>query len=180
MHFVISGDTHSTLDIGKNVDFFNEHEGEYTKEDYLIILGDVGVYGMSPVEESNTSKVLRELPVTVLFIDGNHENFDELNSYPVDIWNGGKVHFIEDNIIHLMRGQVFNIEGVRFFTFGGAYSVDETRFPEEIPNREEYEEGWKNLEKADFKVDYILTHTGPSEVVEDVFHCLFEELIVID
>ena len=59
-----------------------------------------------------------------------------------------------------------------FFTLGGAYSVDKmyrtegiSWFPEEMPNREEYEEGWHNLEKANFQVDYILTHTGPREVV---------------
>ena len=31
-------------------------------------------------------------------------------------------------------------------------------------DREEYEEGWKNLEKEDFQVDYILTHTAPRDV----------------
>lgn len=34
-----------------------------------------------------------------------------------------------------------------------------------IPSKEEYEEGWNNLKKADFKVDYILTHSGPYEVL---------------
>ena len=57
-------------------------------------------------------------------MDGNYENFKQLNAYDVDIWNGGKVHFIENEIIHLMRGQVFEIDGTRFFTFGGAYSID--------------------------------------------------------
>ena len=38
-------------------------------------------------------------------------------------------------------------------------------FPEGMPTRAEYEEGWHNLEKADFKVDYILSHSGPREVV---------------
>ena len=95
-----------------------------------------------------------------------------MNSYGVDIWNGGKVHFVESKIIHLMRGQVFDIDGTRFFTFGGAHSIDKnlraegiTWFPEEIPTREEYEEGWNNLERVDFQVDYILSHTGPREVV---------------
>ena len=85
-------------------------------------------------------------------------------------WNGGKVHIIEDNMIHLMRGQIFTIDGLKFFTFGGAYSIDKMSraegiswFPEEIPSREEYEEGWKNLEKEDFQVDYILT-TQPQEM----------------
>lgn len=76
------------------------------------------------------------------------------------------------DFLHLMRGQAFEINQTRFFTFGGAYSIDKmyrteglTWFPEEIPNRKEYEEGWYNLEKADFQVDYILTHSGPREVV---------------
>ena len=47
-----------------------------------------------------------------------------LNAYPVTEWNGGKVHIIRKNIIHLMRGQVFTIDGTRFFTFGGGQSHD--------------------------------------------------------
>lgn len=38
MSFIISGDTHGTIDIGKIVSFFDEHEGEYTEDDYLIII----------------------------------------------------------------------------------------------------------------------------------------------
>ncbi len=160
------------IGINKIVKFFNEHEGEYTSEDYLIICGDVGVCGFYASEEAETRRVFRNLPVTTLFIDGNHENFEQLNSYGIDIWNGGKVHFIESGIIHLIRGQVFEIDATRFFTFGGAYSIDKmyhtegvSWFPEEIPNRMEYEEGWHNLEKVDFQVDCILTHSGPREVV---------------
>ena len=41
MSFIIAGDTHVMIDINKIVKFFNEHEGEYTSEDYLIICGDV-------------------------------------------------------------------------------------------------------------------------------------------
>lgn len=172
MNFIITGDTHGTLDLRKVVCFFNEHENEYTSDDYLIICGDVGACGFSASDEAEACSVLRELPVTILFVDGNHENFEQLNSYGVDIWNGGKVHFVESKIIHLMRGQVFDIDGTRFFTFGGAHSIDKhyrtegiSWFPEEIPTKEEYEEGWNNLEKVDFQVDYILSHTGPREVV---------------
>ena len=170
--YIITGDTHGILDIDKVVRFFDDHENEYDENDYLIICGDVGVCGFSPDMEKETRRILQELPVTVLFIDGNHENFEQLNSYGVDIWNGGKVHFVESRLIHLMRGQVFEIDGKRFFTFGGAYSIDKNLrvegidwFPEEMPNRKEYEERWKNLERIDFQVDYILTHTGPREVV---------------
>ena len=124
MSFSISGDTHGTIDIGKIDKFFDEHEHEYTSEDYLVVCGDIGVCGFSTSEEAETRSVFRSLPVTTLFVDGNHENFKQLNAYDVDIWNGGKVHFIENEIIHLMRGQVFEIDGTRFFTFGGAYSID--------------------------------------------------------
>ena len=172
MSFIISGDTHGTLDLGKIVDFFNNHEGEYGEEDYLIICGDVGVCGFSGSVEAEARKTFRDLPVTTLFVDGNHENFEQLNSYAVDTWNGGKVHFIESRLIHMMRGQVFEISGKKIFTFGGAHSIDKYLrtegidwFPGEIPTYEEYEEGWMNLEKVDFQVDYIFTHSGPREVV---------------
>lgn len=70
-----------------------------------------------------------------------------------------------------MRGQVYNIKRTTFFTFGGAASIDRNVriegfdwFPEEIPTRAEYEEGLDNLEKCDYKVDYIISHTAPREV----------------
>ena len=175
MSIIVAGDTHGTIDIGKVVKYFDERENKYTKDDFLVICGDVGVCGFSPSEEAKTRQILRNLPLTTLFIDGNHENFDQLNSYGIDEWNGGKVHFIESDIIHLMRGQVYCIDGVKIFTFGGAYSIDKmyrtegiSWFPEEVPSREEYEEGWNNLKKAEFEVDYILTHTGPREVVAEM------------
>ncbi len=173
--FVISGDTHGTLDLDKVLEYFSENEEEYSKEDFLIILGDVGVCGYDPGEEKRTRENLRSLPVTTLFIDGNHENFAMLNSYEIDDWNGGKVHIVEDGIIHLMRGQVFDIDGTTFFTFGGASSADKeyrtegiSWFPEEMPNRQEYDEGWRNLEKRGFQVDYILSHTAPREVAAEI------------
>ena len=43
---------------------------------------------------------------------------------PVSEWNGGKVHFVRPNVIHLMRGQVFTLQGQTYFTFGGASSHD--------------------------------------------------------
>ena len=51
MSFIIAGDTHGTLDIGKVVYFFEGREDEFTKDDYLIICGDVGVCGFSAMIE---------------------------------------------------------------------------------------------------------------------------------
>src|SRR5699024_12624046 len=36
----------------------------------------------------------------------------------------GKVHKIRDSVIHLMRGEIFDIDNKKFFTFGGAKSHD--------------------------------------------------------
>ena len=46
--------------------------------------------------------------------DGNHENFDRLYAYPVEMWHGGKVHKIRPSVIHLMRGQIFELEEKRY------------------------------------------------------------------
>lgn len=111
-------------------------------------------------------KVLSNRKFTTLWIDGNHENFDILNEYPVTSWNGGFVHKITDSVIHLMRGQVFNIQGKKFFTFGGARSEDReyrvrnvSWWEEEIPNCAEMETGLASLDKYNNKVDFILSHT---------------------
>lgn len=55
---------------------------------------------------------------------GNHENFDRLYQYPVEDWHSGKVHKIRESVLHLMRGQVFEIEEKKIFSFGGASSHD--------------------------------------------------------
>lgn len=164
----VTGDTHGSFDF-KKLEIFAEAHPELTKNDYVIIVGDFGVVWSAKHLEEDL-KLYCDLPFTVLFIDGNHENFDLLNAYPVQEWNGGKVHFVKPDIIHLMRGQVFTIEGKTFFTFGGATSIDKAYRTEglswwqaEEPSQEDMNEALKNLEKHDFKVNYILTHTCDTE-----------------
>jgi hypothetical protein len=173
MSIFVCGDIHSTLDINK-LDPFMDRE-DLKENDYLIICGDMGICGFSREQEALTREYLRNLPMTVLFADGNHEKFDALNSYPVEEWHGGKVHIIEPGLIHLMCGQIYFIDGKKFFVFGGAYSIDRayrelgvTWFEEELPSEEEYEEAWKNLKACDYKVDYIITHTGPYEITTEM------------
>lgn len=121
----VTGDCHSTFE-KFNTKLFPEQK-EMTKEDYVIICGDFG--GIWDKDESGKEELwwlkwLENKPFTTLFIDGNHENFDRLYAYPVESWKGGKIHKIRPSIIHLMRGQVFDIDGIKFFTFGGARSHD--------------------------------------------------------
>ncbi len=122
----LTGDTHGNLDIQRVVNFFESEVllQSLTKEDYLIILGDAGICWDDAESDEFVLNILKGLPVTTLFIDGNHENFALLNSYPISNWQGGKVHKISNDVIHLMRGQVFEIESNKFFTFGGGNSID--------------------------------------------------------
>lgn len=97
---------------------------QLTAEDTLIICGDFGGIWMGDEAEEEKLNALTKLPYTILFADGNHENYDLLDAYPVSEWHGGKVQIIRPNLIHLMRGQIYDIEGKSFFVMGGAACHD--------------------------------------------------------
>ena len=99
-------------------------QSDMTKDDYMIVCGDAGLVWHGNKSDDPQLDRLKALPFTVLFLDGNHENFDVLNEYPVEEWHGGKVHRIRPHVIHLMRGQAFELQGRTFFTMGGAQSHD--------------------------------------------------------
>ena len=189
----ITGDTHA--DFSRfNVENF-PIQTEMTKNDYVIICGDFGGVWKFEEESSREKEMLDWLEsrnFTTLFVDGNHENYTRLYNYPVEEWNGGKVHKIRNSVIHLMRGEVFYIDNKKFFVFGGARSHDiqdgilnldeEERIYEfrkrgayfrirdfswwdlELPIEEEMENGTTNLEKVDYKVDYIISHCCPTSI----------------
>lgn len=164
----VTGDTHGGIDIAKlNSESFPVNR-QLSKEDYVIVSGDFGFVWDGPDKDNYWLEWFQERNFTTLFVDGNHENFDRLNSYPIDTRHGGKAHIINDSVIHLMRGQVFDLDGVNIFTFGGAKSKGIERrkenvswWMEEMPSQEEYEEGIQSLEKHDWTVDYIISHICP-------------------
>lgn len=161
----ITGDTHIPIDIHKLSTKNFSQQKNMTKNDYLIICGDFGGVWDNSNEEKYWIKWLEKKPWTTLFVDGNHENFDLLYSYPITEWNGGKIHQISDSIFHLMRGQIFVIEGSTFFTMGGASSHDKiyrkeniSWWEKELPMPNEYEEALNALEKNNWTVDYVISH----------------------
>lgn len=71
------------------------------------------------------------------------------------MWNGGRVHEVMPHVLHLMRGQVFDIDGLSIFTMGGASSHDrewrtegESWWPEELPSDAERTESLPALGHA--------------------------------
>ena len=45
-----------------------------------------------------------------------------------------------------------------------AFPVEKTWWEEELPSNEEYEEAFKNLEKNNYEVDYVVTHCMPDNI----------------
>ncbi|MBQ7549359.1 MAG: metallophosphoesterase [Clostridia bacterium] len=161
-----TGDMHGDYDLFYQKQFKRLGEG-----DTLIVCGDFGFIWNGEAKEKKTLDKLARKKFRICFIDGTHENFDLLSKYPVVEFAGGRAHKIRDNVFHLMRGQIFEIEGNRIFTMGGGESPDIDMRPEsnvwsdlEIPSREEMRQGAENLEKYKYKVDYIFTHEPPQKI----------------
>ena len=197
---IVTGDIHGNPFQRLNVENFPEGK-TYTKEDYVIILGDFGLVWDDSAMEHSCLDWLENKPWTTLFIDGNHENYDLLNKFPIEEWGGGRVQKIRSSVIHLLRGEVYDIGGYKFLAMGGARSHDiqdgvlEVGDPrikiwkkddfklfrinhiswweEEIPNEKERKNALKNLAENDYKVDYILTHEAPSSDVVLMDHLLY-------
>ena len=189
----IAGNKHSDFSRFKEENF--PIQTEMTKNDYVIICGDFG--GVWTFEEESKREKealdwLNNKNFTTLFVDGNHENYTRLYNYPIEEWKGGKVHKIRDSVLHLMRGEIFDIDNKKIFAFGGARSHDiqdgilnldeEEKIYEyrkrgayfrirdfswwdlELPTNQEMENGIENLEKINYKVDYIISHCCPTSI----------------
>lgn len=161
-----TGDMHGDYALFSQKKFKNIKEG-----DTLIVCGDFGFIWSGDGKERKVLDKLAKKKYNICFVDGTHENFDLLARYPVVNFAGGKAHRIRDNVIHLMRGQVFEIEGEKIFAMGGGESPDidirfdnDTWSKSEIPSKEEMREGALNLEKYKYHVDYIVTHEPPQKI----------------
>lgn len=206
MSIYVTGDIHGDPSRFSTYYFFEQKE--MTKDDYVIILGDFGLvwdYKGESKEEKYWLDWLEDKPFTTLFIDGNHENFSRLGSFPTDEWHGGLVHKIRPHVIHLMRGYVFNIDGASCFCFGGASSHDISDgiidsenwkekaleyikkgkryfrikdiswWPEEMPSQEEMERGIKTLNECGWKVDFFFTHSPTASELALLSHGRYKQ-----
>lgn len=140
-----------------------------TKEDYVLITGDFGVIFYGDKRDKYWIKWLESKNFTTLFIDGNHENFDLLSTYPIEIKFGGRVRWISNSIYQLLRGEAYTISGLRVFTLGGALSHDrrilksgnQSWWDAELPTESEIDNAFVTLQKCNYTFDYIFTHEAP-------------------
>lgn len=147
-----------------------------TEKDYLIVCGDFGFdWNRNTIEKYHNIKNKG----TVLFVDGNHENFDILNSLPTENMFGADVGVFGNNTYHLRRGRIYEIEGKSFFCFGGASSIDmpwrleamkngaeKCWWGEECSTNEDYERAVESLKEHDYKFDYFISHACNPDLVK--------------
>lgn len=165
----VTGDLHGLLELEKLKKWNGGRKG-----DYLIIAGDFGYPWSFSAEECKEIAWLESRPYTVLFVDGNHERYDHWDARPTEEWNGGLVQRLSDGspILHLMRSEVYTIDGARVFTLGGAASIDReyrvpyaSWWPQEVPAERDFEVARAKLDQAGWKVDYVITHTCPKNLL---------------
>ena len=175
MAIYITGDTHSGIDKRKLESKRFPEGKKLTKNDYVVILGDFGVWNTK--KSKDFLNWLESKKFTTLFVEGNHEDYEYLKTFPLVDMFGNKVRKINDSIYQLLRGEVYEIEGKRIFTFGGARSIDRFTacrvegvdwFPEEECTYEEECKALDNLLKVSNKVDYIFTHTCSQSTLNEL------------
>ncbi|MDD4699800.1 MAG: metallophosphoesterase [Oscillospiraceae bacterium] len=162
----VTGDMH-----GDESRFYDREWRKLKSGDTLIVCGDFGYLWNGGEREKSVVKYLGTRKFTTCFLDGTHENFDMIDKCRETIWRGGRVHRINGKLFHLMRGQIYTIEGIRIFTFGGGESEDKDIrsedgkwWREELPTPAQIAEAAQNLDEVNLEVDYILTHEPPSLV----------------
>ena len=164
---ILTGDTHADI---SRILFIDDNE--MTKDDIVIILGDFGVIWK---ENDNMTKevlqMLGEKKFTTAFLDGNHENFIEIARLEnITSWHGGKVGKLPYGIIHLLRGEIYNINGKIIGVCGGANSVDLWHRTEGISWWREEEITDKDVSNFEAnlkgnKIDIMLSHDAPASLI---------------
>ena len=153
----IFGDTHGPDEISKinPKRFLNR---DITKDDAIVVCGDFGFpffpTDRIPADDLKTLDMpqhciksarayqmytdwMKSFPCNILFIDGNHDNHTFWAEQPTERWNGGLIQRLPEapNVIHLMRGEYYTIDGMTVWCMGGAESIDKAYRTEGVRKR---------------------------------------------
>ena len=164
----ITGDTHGQF---QHIEAFCERIKPSAK-DTLIILGDAGFNYYSDWRDIHAKNKMSRLPITIFAIHGNHEQRPSIiPSYHTMNWRSGQVYVEKEypNILFAADGEVYDLDGRKALVIGGAYSVDKQRrltfgwhwWADEQPSDEIKRKTEEALEAHDWKMDIVLSHTGP-------------------
>jgi len=162
----ITGDIHG--DPMRIYAFAKKHK--LTKNDMVIILGDVGANYYGDERDERTKENLSKVRVPILCIHGNHEMRPwEADGYTLVKWNGGKVWVQKKypQLLFAKDGEIYTIDGKRYIAIGGAYSVDSYWRIKHHAGWWESEQPTEEIKKfvetqfRENEIDIILSHTCP-------------------
>lgn len=157
----ITGDIHGDLEA-----LNSRRLGQLKKGDKLIVTGDFGFVWDNSDNELKVLQKLSKKKYDILFVEGGHENYEKLHSYPEADLYLGKGYKIARNIYCLKRGEIYKIDGKSVFALGGGtppYS-NEAINERALPNDDELKYAVDNIQKAGRRVDLIVTHEPPASV----------------
>ncbi len=166
-----TGDIHGDIHILTG--FIQQHQ--LTEQDVIVVLGDAGLnyYGNDSGDKKRKYQLNRH-GVTIFCIHGNHEMRPQtIPSYQEREWRGGTVYAECDfpNILFAKDGEIYDLDGCKSIVIGGAYSVDKfyrlmrgaAWFPDEQPSPETKNQVETVLDKINWQVDQVLSHTCPTK-----------------
>lgn len=112
----ITGDIHGKDDFRKLSPRFFPLQNTLSGEDFLLVAGDFGLPSLPwPLNDDPYLDDLASRPYTTLFVDGNHEHHDILGALPEVSFGGSPAGAMRDNVLHLKRGYIYTIGGLRVF-----------------------------------------------------------------
>ena len=166
--FYITGDTHRDFE---RIELFCM-ENNTTKEDVLIVLGDVGINYFGGIKDWSLKHHLNKLPIILFCIQRNHEQRPfNIETYEEVEMFGAKVYFEKefDNLVFAKDGEIYNFNGLETTVIGGAYSIDKFYrimnnlhwFKDEQPSDKIKKYVEKQLKNRKWKIDLVLSHTCP-------------------
>jgi hypothetical protein len=180
MSLLISGDLHGDASIRRvQLPTVSARLADWETIRCLIVVGDWGVvWNDSPVSVAQEKRLLAiydKLPWETLVLLGNHEGFDRIERLPWTSRLDGPVRQASTKVFILQHGNIYTIEGKRLFVFGGGDSIDKgarkpylSWWPQEIPTMDDFYRARATLAKSARKIDYVLTHTVPDKVIDEM------------
>ena len=124
---------------------------------------------MSAEGKAALPKILDEMGYTGRYVISDFGISINSNALPEEEWNGGHVHKVRENVIHLMRGEIFHLNGKSVYVFGGARSHDISGIADKKALEKDY--AFAILQPDDPLLQeklQLLDHYGASTRIEEV------------
>lgn len=161
MRLLIVGDSHGDLNFMTQMihkAMVNDIKTIIQLGDFGFVWNDIGdLYNTNAKKLSMLNDAAAMAGVEILFLPGNHEDWDMLEALQGANWMFPDTR-VDTNIIYLGKVNEFMMGDVTFATVGGAYSIDRGW-------RVLNESWWQQEELADDDIDYVRTLYSPVDVL---------------